>query len=127
MTRQSTDGTSPKDDLSCALEILFKTGTHYKGERFQDYEADLAYKVSLKILNKAHCYIPYECFLYKLEVFQSLTVVLFIKFKVSQCDKSLAAGFIPINTWQQRASMPFKPAQRHCLQVKILSLMFYMK
>ena len=33
------------------------------------------------------------------------------KFNVSQCDKSLAAGFIPINTWQQRASLPFKPAQ----------------
>ena len=27
--------------------------------------------------------------------------------------------FIPINTWQQRASMPLKPAQGHCLQVKI--------
>ena len=24
-------------------------------------------------------------------------------------DQSLAVGFIPINTWQQRASLPFKP------------------
>ena len=24
-------------------------------------------------------------------------------------DQSLAPGFIPINTWQQRASSPFKP------------------
>ena len=24
-------------------------------------------------------------------------------------DQSLAAGFIPINTWQHRASLPFKP------------------
>ena len=24
-------------------------------------------------------------------------------------DQSLAPGFIPINTWQQRASLPFKP------------------
>ena len=24
-------------------------------------------------------------------------------------DQSLAAGFIPINTWQQRASLTFKP------------------
>ena len=38
---------------------------------------------------------------------------------MSQCDKSLAAGFIPINTWQQRASLPLKHAQGHCLQVKI--------
>ena len=30
-----------------------------------------------------------------------------------------AAGFIPIYTWQQRASMPLKPAQGHRLQVKI--------
>ena len=40
-------------------------------------------------------------------------------FNVSQCDKSLSAGFIPINTWLQRAAMPFKPAQGHRLQVKI--------
>ena len=33
-------------------------------------------------------------------------------------DQLLAAGFIPINTWQQRASFPFKPAQGHRLQVK---------
>ena len=25
-------------------------------------------------------------------------------------EQSLAAGFIPINTWQQRASLPFKPS-----------------
>ena len=25
-------------------------------------------------------------------------------------DQSLAAGFIPINIWQQRASLPFKPS-----------------
>ena len=25
-------------------------------------------------------------------------------------DQSLATGFIPINTWQQRASLPFKPS-----------------
>ena len=49
------------------------------------------------------------------------------KFNVSQCDKSLAAGFILINTWQQRASMPFKPTQGHRLQVKISSLMFMEK
>ena len=24
-------------------------------------------------------------------------------------DQSLATGFIPINTWQKRASLPFKP------------------
>ena len=24
-------------------------------------------------------------------------------------EESLALGFIPINTWQQRASLPFKP------------------
>ena len=47
------------------------------------------------------------------------------KFNVSQCDNSLAPGFILINTWQQRAVMPFKPAQGHHLQVKISSLMFY--
>ena len=34
------------------------------------------------------------------------------------------AGFIPINTWQQRASLPFKPASGHRLQVKTASLMF---
>ena len=28
-------------------------------------------------------------------------------------------------TWQQRASLPFKPAQGHLLQVKISSQMFY--
>ena len=43
---------------------------------------------------------------------------------VLQCHKSLAAGIIPINTWQQRASLPFKPTQGHRLQVKML-LMFY--
>ena len=26
------------------------------------------------------------------------------------CDQSLAAGLIPINAWQQRASLPFKPS-----------------
>ena len=31
------------------------------------------------------------------------------KFNVSQCDKSLSPGFIPINTWQQRAATPLKP------------------
>ena len=41
------------------------------------------------------------------------------KFNLSQCDKSLAAGFIPINTCQQRASMPFKPAQGHRPKVKM--------
>ena len=25
-------------------------------------------------------------------------------------DQSPAVGFIPINTWQQRASLPFKPS-----------------
>ena len=40
-------------------------------------------------------------------------------------DKSLAAGFIPINTWHHRASLTFKPAQGHCLQVKMASLIFY--
>ena len=39
--------------------------------------------------------------------------------------QSLAAGFIPIKTWQQGASLPFKPAQGHCLQVKISALMLY--
>ena len=39
---------------------------------------------------------------------------------MAQCDKSLSAGFIPINTWQQRASTPFKPAQGHRLQVKTI-------
>ena len=34
-------------------------------------------------------------------------------------DKSLAAGFIPNNTWLQRASLPFKPTQGHRLQVKM--------
>ena len=34
-------------------------------------------------------------------------------------DQSLAAGFIPINTQQQLASLPFKP---DCLQVKMGSL-----
>ena len=28
------------------------------------------------------------------------------KFNVSQCDKSLCAGFNPITTWQQRAATP---------------------
>ena len=34
-----------------------------------------------------------------------------VHFNVSQLiiDQSLAAGFIPINTGQQRASLPFKP------------------
>ena len=41
------------------------------------------------------------------------------KFNVSQCDKSLSAGFNPIKTWQQRAAMPLQPAQGHRLQVKI--------
>ena len=41
------------------------------------------------------------------------------KFNVLQCNKSLAAGFIPNNTWQQRASLPLKPTQGHHLQVKI--------
>ena len=40
-------------------------------------------------------------------------------------DQSLATGFIPIKTWQQRASLPFKPGQGHCLQVKMDSLLFY--
>ena len=31
-------------------------------------------------------------------------------------------GFIPINTRQQRASLPFRPGQGHCLQVKMASL-----
>ena len=39
-------------------------------------------------------------------------------------DQLLAAGFIPITTWLQRASLPFKPAQGHRLQVKT-ALMFY--
>ena len=40
-------------------------------------------------------------------------------FNVSQCDKSLSKGFIPINTWQQRAATPLKPTKGHRLQVKI--------
>ena len=28
---------------------------------------------------------------------------------MSQCDKSLSAGFIPINIWQQRAATPLQP------------------
>ena len=40
-------------------------------------------------------------------------------------DQSLAAGFIPINIWQQSAMLPFKPTQGHLLQVKISSLIFY--
>ena len=40
-------------------------------------------------------------------------------------DQSLASGFIAIKTWQQRAALPFKPAQGHSLQVKISSLMLY--
>ena len=40
-------------------------------------------------------------------------------------EQSLAAGFIPIYTWQQRASLPLNPAQEHRLQVKIQSLLFY--
>ena len=39
---------------------------------------------------------------------------------VSQCDKSLAAGFVPINTWQQRASLPFKLAQGHPIVANVL-------
>ena len=37
-------------------------------------------------------------------------------------DQSLATRFIPINTLQQRASLPFKPGQVHHLQVKMGSL-----
>ena len=47
------------------------------------------------------------------------------KFNVSLCDISPVTGFIPINTWQQRASLPFKPAQGHHLQGKMVLLMFY--
>ena len=36
-------------------------------------------------------------------------------------DQSLAAGFIPINTWQQRASLPFKPGVR---QRKVYNMPF---
>ena len=54
-----------------------------------------------------------------LTCFNSWQLYFSSKFIVSQCDKSLSAGFIPINTWQQRASLPFKPAQGHCLHVKI--------
>ena len=37
-------------------------------------------------------------------------------------DQSLATDFIPINTPQQTASLPFKPGQGHHLQVKMGSL-----
>ena len=46
---------------------------------------------------------------------------------MSQCDKSLSTGFIPINTWQQRASLPFKSIQGHRLQIKMASLLFLLK
>ena len=42
-------------------------------------------------------------------------------------DPSQAGGFVPFNTWQQRASLPLKPAQGHGLQVKVLSLFFMEK
>ena len=46
-------------------------------------------------------------------MFQSPTVLHFVqKYRVAMrltVDQSLAAGFIPINTRQQRASFPFKP------------------
>ena len=45
------------------------------------------------------------------------------KFNVSQCGRSLTnhwpQGFIPINTRQQRASLPFKPGQGHDATVVI--------
>ena len=34
-------------------------------------------------------------------------------------DQSLVTGFIPINTLQQRASLPFKPGQGHDATVDI--------
>ena len=36
-----------------------------------------------------------------------------------------AGGFIAINTWQQGASLPFKPIKGRGLQVKMSSLMFF--
>ena len=46
-------------------------------------------------------------------MFQSLTVVYFICIKrvamQLTVDQALGVGFIPINTLQQRASLPFKP------------------
>ena len=49
------------------------------------------------------------------------------KFSVSQCDKSLSAGFNPIKTWQQRAAMPLQPAKGHRLQVKIYRRSYFME
>ena len=37
-------------------------------------------------------------------------------------DQSLFVGFIPINTQQQKALLPFLPGQVHRLQVKMGSL-----
>ena len=49
------------------------------------------------------------------------------KFNVSQCDKSLWAGFNPITTWQQRAATPWQPARGHRLQVKIYRRYYFME
>ena len=40
------------------------------------------------------------------------------KFNVSQCDKSLSAGFVPINTWQQRALHGSRGLQRRYSPLK---------
>ena len=39
---------------------------------------------------------------------------------MSQCDKSLCAGFNPITTWQHWAATPLQPAQGHCLQLRYI-------
>ena len=49
---------------------------------------------------------------------------LYIYLNLTCRNGASAAGFNPIKTWQQRASLPLKPAQGHRLQVKIPLLMF---
>ena len=42
-------------------------------------------------------------------------------------DQTLTTGFVPIKPWQQRASLSFKLAQGHRLQVKYRRLCFMEK
>ena len=81
------------------------------------------YYASLKLLYYIIIYLK-SVYYRNLTCFNRWQLYVSYQFNVSQCDKSLSAGFNPIKTWQQRAAMPLQPAQGHRLQVQIYRRFF---